>query len=107
MEVFNAADVDGSGEIDFGEWCTAAINQNTLMNEDNMRAAFALFDRDGGGTIEAAEIANILGHDVNQEQAVWQEVIQQVDQNGDGQIDYAEFYDMLTKLAEKSNLIEK
>jgi Ca2+-binding EF-hand superfamily protein len=29
-----------------------------------MRAAFALFDKDGGGTIEAAEIASILGHNI-------------------------------------------
>ena len=25
-EIFDQADVDGSGAIDFGEWCTAAIN---------------------------------------------------------------------------------
>jgi len=28
MEIFNNADVDGSGAIDFGEWCTATISQN-------------------------------------------------------------------------------
>ena len=32
-----------------------------------MRAAFALFDKDGGGTIEAAEIAQILGQDISTE----------------------------------------
>lgn len=52
-EVFMHADTDHSGAIDFGEWCTATINQHALLNEKNMRAAFALFDRDGGGTIEA------------------------------------------------------
>ena len=52
-EIFVHADTDNSGAIDFGEWCTATINQNTLLNEKNMRAAFALFDKDGGGTIEA------------------------------------------------------
>ena len=26
LEVFKNADVDGSGSIDFGEWCTATIN---------------------------------------------------------------------------------
>ena len=49
-----------------------------------MRAAFALFDRDGGGTIEANEIANILGHDVAAEDEVWRAVISEVDTNGDG-----------------------
>ena len=52
-EIFLHADTDNSGAIDFSEWCTATINQNTLLNEKNMRAAFNLFDKDGGGTIEA------------------------------------------------------
>ena len=52
-EIFNQADVDGSGEIDFGEWCTATINQQELLSEPNMLAAFKLFDKDGSGTIEA------------------------------------------------------
>lgn len=64
-EVFDNADVDGNGELDFGEWCTASINQTELLNEPNMRAAFRLFDKDNGGTIEAKEIAAILGHNIN------------------------------------------
>ena len=82
--IFDNADTDGSGSIDFTEWCTATINQNQLLNEGNMRAAFALFDKDGGGTIEAAEIAAILGQDINSDDGIWREVISEVDQNGDG-----------------------
>ena len=82
--IFDKADTDGSGNIDFTEWCTATINQNQLLNEGNMRAAFALFDKDGGGTIEAAEIAAILGTDINSDDGIWREVINEVDQNGDG-----------------------
>jgi len=37
------------------------------LNEANLKAAFKLFDRDGGGTIEAAEVAAILGHNVSKE----------------------------------------
>lgn len=66
-EVFNRADVDGSGTIDFGEWCTATINQQELLNGPNMLAAFKLFDKDGGGTIDASEVAAILGHNVTEE----------------------------------------
>lgn len=83
-EIFNQADVDGSGEIDFGEWCTATINQVELLSEPNMLAAFKLFDKDGSGTIEAQEIAAILGHNVSKEQSVWEGVIAEVDVNGDG-----------------------
>ena len=38
--IFDAADVDGSGEIDFGEWCAATINKNELLNDKNLKAAF-------------------------------------------------------------------
>jgi calcium-dependent protein kinase len=99
-EIFTMADVDGSGGIDFGEWCTATINQNQLLNESNMRAAFALFDKDGGGTISAEEVAAILGHNVAKEEGVWEAVIREVDINGDGQIDFEEFQQMMLKLAD-------
>jgi len=69
--VFKNADVDGNGSIDFGEWCTATINQTELLNEPNLRAAFKLFDKDGGGTIDASEIAAILGHNVTESEDVW------------------------------------
>lgn len=69
--IFDAADVDGSGEIDFGEWCAATINKNELLNEKNLKAAFQLFDKDGGGTIEAAEVAAILGNNMSKEEQVW------------------------------------
>ena len=83
-QIFDAADVDGSGEIDFGEWCSATINKTDLLNEKNLRAAFQLFDKDGGGTIEAAEVASILGNNMSKEEGVWQDVIKEVDLNGDG-----------------------
>ena len=63
--------MDGSGEIDFGEWCSATINKTDLLNEKNLRAAFQLFDKDGGGTIEAAEVASILGNNMSKEEGVW------------------------------------
>lgn len=100
-EVFDNADADGNGDLDFGEWCTASINQTELLNEPNMRAAFRLFDKDNGGTIDATEIAAILGHNITQERDVWDEVIREVDVNGDGQIDFEEFTMMMKKLAEK------
>ena len=84
LEIFAQADQDGSGEVDFGEWCTATIKQTELLNEDNMKAAFDLFDKDGGGTIEASEIAAVLGHNVSTDDEVWKKVINEVDLNGDG-----------------------
>ena len=40
LMVFSGADVDGDGEVDFDEWCTASVNKNELLNEKNLKAAF-------------------------------------------------------------------
>ena len=105
-EIFDQADVDGTGDIDFGEWCTATINKNAILNEANLRAAFTLFDKDGGGTIEASEIAAILGHNNAKEDSVWDGVIKEVDENGDGQINYEEFKAMMLKIAQADENVE-
>lgn len=73
------------------------------MNEANMRAAFNLFDKDGGGTIEADEVAKILGANAAADDSVWQAVIKEVDINNDGQIDFEEFRAMLLKLADRKS----
>ena len=44
-----------------------------------MKAAFKLFDKDGGGTIDAQEIAKTLGYNVKADDTVWNEVIAEVD----------------------------
>ena len=57
------------------------------LTEDEIaefREAFNLFDKDGGGTIEASEIAAVLGHNVSTDDEVWKKVISEVDLNGDG-----------------------
>ena len=38
--LFDEADVDGTGEIDFGEWCAATINKSELLNDKNLKTAF-------------------------------------------------------------------
>lgn len=105
-DVFTKADADGSGAIDYTEWSTATMNQNVVLNEASMRAAFRLFDKDGSGTIEVEEIAAILGHKGSNEGEVWSEVLREVDVNGDGEIDFEEFTAMMQKLAETEKASE-
>jgi len=56
-----------------------------------MRAAFDLFDKDGGGSIDASEIAQVLGQNAAADESVWQEVISEVDSSGNGKIEFEEF----------------
>ena len=58
------------------------------------------FDKDGGGTISAEEVAVILGHNMSKDKSVWSEIIKEVDLNGDGMIDFNEFKVMMSKFIE-------
>ena len=34
--IFNAADSDGNGELDYSEWQVATINKNSILQEDKL-----------------------------------------------------------------------
>ena len=50
-ELIDQLDTNGDGKIDYGEFITAAVNRQKLLNEQNIKLAFEIFDRDGSGEI--------------------------------------------------------
>lgn len=92
------ADADKSGAIDYSEWVVATINKNQLLSDDKMRQAFDLFDKDGGGSISSDEVKDVLGVGKKFDEKVWEEIISEVDIDGDGEISYVEFKSMMEKL---------
>ena len=66
------------------------------LQENHLRSAFAYFDQDNSGTISAEELRQCLASDdftLNEEQI--QQLLAGVDTDGDGQIDYVEFINMM------------
>ena len=85
--ILEIADADGSGEIDYSEWVVATIDKNKLLSDKNMRAAFSLFDKDGGGTISPEEIKEVLGiSGKNIDEKIWDEIVLEVDDDGNQEI---------------------
>ena len=76
----------------------ACVNKESLLDENSLKQSFQFFDKDGSGSVTADELKEALGVGKNISEAVWLEVINEVDENGDGMIDYDEFKMMMTSL---------
>ncbi|KAL8171766.1 hypothetical protein V2J09_023570 [Rumex salicifolius] len=92
-------DKDGSGAIDFSEFCqmmTAKIGERDTK-EDLMKA-FHVIDHDKNGKISVADIHRIakeLGEPFNDREI--EEMIDAADHNGDGEVDLEEFMRMMRR----------
>lgn len=94
--LMEAADVDNSGSIDYEEFITATLNLTKIEREETLYAAFSYFDKDGSGYITMDELQQAcFEHKMGDVQI--EEMIQEIDQNNDGSIDYGEFVAMMRK----------
>ncbi|KAL6988154.1 Calcium-dependent protein kinase 25 [Sarracenia purpurea var. burkii] len=95
-DLMQAADVDNSGTIDYGEFIAATIHLNKIERKEHLFAAFSYFDKDGSGYITQDELQQAC-EEFGIEDVRVEEMMQEVDQNNDGRIDYNEFVAMMQK----------
>ncbi|CAG9314706.1 unnamed protein product [Blepharisma stoltei] len=94
-KIMKEVDTDKNGFVDYTEFLKAALNMEKVLSAENLKTAFKVFDRDGSGSISAAELRKILEGSAPSDDRVWNEIISEVDQNGDGEIDLQEFQDII------------
>ena len=92
--IFERLDLDGSGEISYDEFLSAMIDGKKVITDDRLAKAFKMFDKDGNGKLSIDEIIEVFGG----EQSYWVKVIEDVDLNKDGEVDYEEFKLMMGNL---------
>ena len=97
-QIFSNIDYDNNGTISFDEFLKAAIDKKKLLTEEKLKAAFALFDMNGDGDIEAKELQEVMGENNDIQGDIWAKMIAEVDLDGNGVIDFEEFKDMMKKL---------
>lgn len=97
-KIISQVDANHSGEIDYSEFILATMNRQKLLSREKLNLTFKAFDVDNSGTISADELKNILGRYHTYDERMWQEIIHEVDTNGDGVIDIREFTEMMFKV---------
>merc|ERR1712060_664618 len=93
LDMIAEADTNGSGTIDFAEFLNLIARKIKDGDaEEELRAAFRVFDRDGNGLISASELRHVmthLGEKLSEEEV--DIMIQEADVDMNGQINYEEF----------------
>jgi calcium-dependent protein kinase len=109
-KLFATMDIDGSKQIDYTEFCAAAMGERATNQDDIIWAAFKTFDVDNSGDLTVDNIKTILDNaDVMDSwspevcREVGMEVIKMFDKDGDGKICFEDFKTMMTKCWNKSN----
>jgi len=81
---------------------TATVNRGELLQEEKLKAAFSVYDKDNSGSISIEEIKSVLGYGKDISEEVWKSVVADIDANGDGEVDFEEFSFMMKQLLTKS-----
>lgn len=99
-DIMTELDANHNGVIDFPEFLTLVQTyppkEGVEKTLDDIKLAFAVFDRDGNGQITAAELKagmKFLGTEMTDAEV--EEAIKEADINGDGMINYEEFARMM------------
>ena len=76
----------------------ACLNKESFLDECSLKQSFTFFNKDNSGMVTADELKEVFSVGKNISKQVWQEVISEVDKNGDGMIDFEEFKIMMSSL---------
>jgi len=91
LEANKILEMSGSGEIDFNDFAQIWQRRLLTINEEYIRSVFTLLDEDNNGTVDAAELTRVLEMNNEGDIARIEEIIKEVDTNGDGVLSFKEF----------------
>ncbi|KAL3756506.1 hypothetical protein ACHAWU_009900 [Discostella pseudostelligera] len=96
--MIQSVDDNGNNEIDFQEFLVLMSSKRTINDDPDreLRAAFAVFDKDGSGCISRSELKTLLsdlGQSLTDEEL--DAMMSEVDRDGNGEIDFEEFKAMM------------
>lgn len=103
QHMMEVADSNSSGSIDYTEFLAASLDRRNFVQEEACWAAFRVFDKNNDGKISEQELQHVLNDDsVAEVMGVSSigKMLQGMDLDGDGCIDFDEFMAMMRGAAE-------
>eukprot|EP01006_Ploeotia_vitrea_P060984 TRINITY_DN76989_c0_g1_i1.p1 TRINITY_DN76989_c0_g1~~TRINITY_DN76989_c0_g1_i1.p1 ORF type:complete len:158 (+),score=28.45 TRINITY_DN76989_c0_g1_i1:280-753(+) len=93
LDMMNEVDTDGSGTLDFQEFLIFVTRKmSDYVSEEELKAAFQVFDKDGNGYISAIEMRIMMctmGDKLSDEEM--NELLAEAESDMEGNINYDEF----------------
>ena len=71
-----------------------------MLQDEKLHQAFRVYDKDDSGSISVDEIRETLGVGKRISLEAWDEIVKEVDANGDGEVSFDEFKIVMRKLLE-------
>jgi len=101
-QIFASIDVSGNQEIEYTEFLAATMDMAVMMDESTLWSAFQALDTDGSGNLSKDEVAKCLGFDdvkavMNRNDGEIDQIIKEMDVDGDGEISFQEFRNFMIK----------
>ena len=99
-DMFKKIDLDGNGTIDYTEFVMATVNEKTHEHTERLKMAFQMIDKDKSGSLSPDEIKEFLCFDEAIDPKEVEDMIAEADENGDGEIQFDEFCNMMCQLSD-------
>ena len=96
-QIIAQVDTEHTGVINYTNFIIATMNRDSLLSDENLENAFKAFDTDGSGGISIEELKNTLGGSKIKDY-VWTKLLDEVDGDGNGELDFDEFKLMMKGL---------
>jgi calcium-dependent protein kinase len=97
-EILDGVDTDKNGAINYTEFIAATLNKILVNDKSRIKKAFSILDKNGDGSINATDLAQVLSGDKMQffDSKIVTEILDECDLDKDGSVTFEEFHRCIT-----------